>query len=128
MDIPLIPVSVGELYDKYSILEIKLDKITDNLKSTYLNKEYDLLTPIIKKYELNRNIYIMLKEANLVLWNTEDKLREKEALGVFDQEFIELSRSVYRNNDLRSEIKNTINKICDSQLNEIKSYTNYQNQ
>lgn len=70
----------------------------------------------------------MLKDTNLILWNTEDKLRKKEALGEFDKEFIELSRSVYRNNDIRSEIKNTINKICESQLNEIKSYTNYQNQ
>mgnify|MGYP001298270482 CR=1 FL=1 len=125
MDIPLVPISVGELYDKYSILEIKLSKITDNKKLSYIQKEYNMLENIVKKYKLRPKMYEMLKEANLILWRTEDKLREKEKYNTFDREFIELARSVYKNNDLRHKIKQTINMIFDSEITEIKSYSTY---
>lgn len=125
MDIPLVPISVGELYDKYSILEIKLSKITDNKKLSYIQKEYNMLEKIVKKYKLRPKMYEMLKEANLILWRTEDKLREKEKYNTFDREFIELARSVYKNNDLRHKIKQTINMIFDSEITEIKSYSTY---
>lgn len=128
MDPPLIPVSIGELFDKYSILEIKLDKIIDNCKSTRINNEYNMLTPLIQKYEINQNIYKLLKNINLKLWNIENQLRNKESLEEFDSEFIELARSVYFNNDKRAEIKKTINAMFNSPIYEVKSYTNYQNQ
>ena len=121
----LLPVSIGELYDKYTILQIKLDKIQDIEKRKFLIKEYNLLSSEIEKYPLDETIIIELKEINLILWNIEDKIREKEQDKCFDNSFIELARSVYKNNDRRNIVKNKISIKFHSDLMDIKSYTEY---
>lgn len=124
-NICLLPVSIGELYDKYTILQIKLDKIQDIEKRKFLIKEYNLLSSEIEKYPLDEAIIIELKEINLILWNIEDKIREKEQDKCFDDSFIELARSVYKNNDRRNIVKNKISIKFHSDLMDIKSYTEY---
>lgn len=124
-NICLLPVSIGELYDKYTILQIKLDKIQDIEKRKFLIKEYNLLSSEIEKYPLDEAIIIELKEINLILWNIEDKIREKEQDNCFDNSFIELARSVYKNNDRRNIVKNKISIKFHSDLMDIKSYTEY---
>lgn len=124
-NICLLPVSIGELYDKYTILQIKLDKIQDIEKRKFLIKEYNLLSSEIEKYPLEETIIIELKEINLILWNIEDKIREKEQDKCFDDLFIELARSVYKNNDRRNIVKNKISIKFHSDLMDIKSYTEY---
>jgi hypothetical protein len=115
-----IPVSVGELLDKISILEIK-SMFTNNeyvLKELEdLNQIKNTLTQFTLKY-MNE-----LREVNLKLWKIEDKLRQKEKLQEFDTEFIELARSVYITNDKRAEVKRKINELCDSEFKEIKIYS-----
>jgi len=117
-----VPISFGELYDKYSILQIKKEKIKDPTKLIYINREIDYLQPFIDKYiipeELKNNIMYINKE----LWEIEDNIREKENLREFDNEFITLARAVYITNDKRSIIKNNINVFLDSEIKEIKSY------
>tara|TARA_B100000902_G_C27221507_1_gene869944 strand:+ start:143 stop:526 length:384 start_codon:yes stop_codon:yes gene_type:complete len=124
-NICLLPVSIGELYDKYTILQIKLDKIQDIEKRKFLIKEYNLLSSEIEKHPLEETIIIELKEINLILWNIEDKIREKEQDKCFDDLFIELARSVYKNNDRRNIVKNKISLKFHSDLMDIKSYTEY---
>lgn len=124
-NICLLPVSIGELYDKYTILQIKLDKIQDIEKRKFLIKEYNLLSSEIEKYPLEETIIIELKDINLILWNIEDKIREKEQDKCFDNSFIELARSVYKNNDCRNIVKNKISLKFHSDLMDIKSYTEY---
>jgi len=121
----LLPVSIGELYDKYTILQIKLDKIQDIEKRNFLIKEYNLLSSEIEKFPLEETIIIELKKINLILWNVEDKIREKEQDKCFDNSFIELARSVYKNNDRRNIVKNMISLKFHSDLMDIKSYTEY---
>jgi hypothetical protein len=117
-----VPISFGELYDKYSILQIKKEKIKDHTKLIYINREIDYLQPFIDKYvipeELKNNIMYINKE----LWEIEDNIREKENLREFDNEFITLARAVYITNDKRSIVKNNINVFLDSEIKEIKSY------
>lgn len=117
-----VPISFGELYDKYSILQIKKEKIKDHTKLIYINREINYLQPFIDKYiipeELKNNIMYINKE----LWEIEDNIREKENLREFDNEFITLARAVYITNDKRSIIKNNINVFLDSEIKEIKSY------
>jgi len=124
-NICLLPVSIGELYDKYTILQIKLDKIQDIEKRKFLIKEYNLLSSEIEKFPLEETIIIELKKINLILWNVEDKIREKEQDKCFDNSFIELARSVYKNNDRRNIVKNKISLKFHSDLMDIKSYTEY---
>ena len=124
-NICLLPVSIGELYDKYTILQIKLDKIQDIEKRKFLIKEYNSLSSEIEKYPLEETIIIELKDINLILWNIEDKIREKEQDKCFDNSFIELARSVYKNNDRRNIVKNKISIKFHSDLMDIKSYTEY---
>ena len=122
-----IHVSVGELFDKYSILEIKLIKIKDVHKLKLVFKELKLLEPQIQKYKLDSEIYDKLKIINTKLWNIEDKIRIKESLQEFDNEFIQLARDVYFSNDVRSSIKKNINMIFKSEIIEVKEYVNYKN-
>jgi len=124
-NICLLPVSIGELYDKYTILQIKLDKIQDIEKRKFLIKEYNLLSSEIEKFPLEETIISELKEINFILWNIEDKIREKEQNKCFDDLFIELARSVYKNNDRRNIVKNKISIKFHSDLMDIKSYTEY---
>ena len=124
-DILKVPISVGELFDKFSILEIKQSKITDTNKLEKINKEIGVLKPLISNYDISFNVYNKLKEINLKLWDIEDKLRIKESKKEFDDEFIKLARSVYFSNDIRGDRKREINKIFNSELEEVKDYVDY---
>ena len=123
-----ISVSLGELVDKISILQIKRKNIKDKAKEKLINKELSLLEKSLKD-SLNDNLIIKyldeLIKINSKLWTIEDDLRENERKKIFDQDFIELARSVYLTNDKRSRIKLEINKKFGSQIIEVKSYTKY---
>ena len=125
----LSEVSVGELLDKISILEIKLEKISDKSSLEQLKKEYKILkknqNSTIKLEGKIKDLFKSLKNINLKLWNVEDKLRICEKNKEFGKEFIELAREVYFNNDKRSKIKSDINKALDSNIVEIKQYASY---
>lgn len=124
-----IPVSFGELIDKLTILEIKKSKITDNEKLKNIQLEFELLN---KKYQTKLKdtkelqvFYDALLEVNHKLWKIEDKIRILENSKEFNEEFIDLARSVYKSNDERFAIKNEINKTFDSEIQEQKEYENY---
>ena len=120
-----IPVSVGELFDKFSILKIKFNKITDISKQQLVLKELELLKPYLQPYNLDTKIYEKLKTVNNELWIIEDQLRIKESIQEFDQEFIQLARKVYLTNDKRATIKKNINIQFQSEIIEVKNYMNY---
>jgi len=122
-----IEVSNGELVDKLTILEIKLNKITDKSKLINISKEYNLLKLAMNSAGLDSESeeYKQLMKVNLLLWNIEDKIRIKESKQEFDDEFISLARSVYFENDKRSEIKKRINLLSGSALIEEKQYVDY---
>ena len=124
-----IPVSFGELIDKLTILEIKKSKITENEKLKNIQLEFELLN---KKYQTKLKdtkelqvFYDALLEVNHKLWKIEDKIRILENNKEFNEEFIDLARSVYKSNDERFAIKNEINKTFDSEIQEQKEYENY---
>ncbi len=125
----LTEISAGELLDKMTILEIKLDKIRDKENLLEISKEYESLKETkksnIKLTKDLENLIIQLKEINLKLWDFEDKTRICEKNKDFGQTFINLSRSVYLNNDKRANIKSKINKMLGSNIKEIKQYVNY---
>ena len=125
----LTEISAGELLDKIAILEIKLVKIKDKENLLEINKEYESLKETknsnIKLTKNLEKLIIQLKEINLKLWDIEDKKRICEKNKDFGQAFVDLSRSVYLNNDKRANIKSEINKILDSNIREIKKYANY---
>tara|TARA_B100000614_G_C14164493_1_gene334190 strand:- start:26 stop:418 length:393 start_codon:yes stop_codon:yes gene_type:complete len=121
-------ISLGELLDKISILEIKLKKIKDKSKIFHIKKEYNILLKIKKKVKVNKKVniyYKKLKEVNNSLWNIEDKIRLHEKLKKFDKKFILLARRVYFTNDKRSKIKLSINMSMNSNIIEMKSYSKY---
>jgi hypothetical protein len=122
-----IEVSIGEIVDKLSILQIKKDNITDEVKLENINKEYVYLHEIVfSQLKINYNDdYSKLLDVNKSLWIIEDKLRDKERDKSFDDDFIQLSRSVYFTNDKRAEIKKEINITYGSLFVEEKSYSNY---
>ena len=121
-----VPISVGELIDKITILEIKKNKLK-NLKLKNILKELSFLRAVLEKNSIfiPDAIYFELKSTNLKLWDIEDKIRIKEKNKEFDNEFIELARSVYLNNDRRSETKKELNIIFNSEIIEEKSYEKY---
>ena len=114
-----IPVSTGELLDKITILEIK-SLFTSNPYVSKELKELNQIKSTLTQYTLEYEV--KLKEVNQKLWKIEDKLREKEKLQEFDEEFIELARSVYITNDLRAAIKKKINEETQSSYQEVKLY------
>jgi hypothetical protein len=121
-----IPVSIGELFDKITILEIKSNRISDTKKLFYVNKEYNLLNKIALKVDQNysKNLnYKKLKKINDFLWDIEDGKRQHEKDQKFDKKFIYLARQVYLNNDERARIKLSINKKYNSQIVEVKSHS-----
>jgi len=126
-----IPVSVGELVDKLTILEIKLEEIDDKFKRMIITKEYYLLKNLFDSLKNEHssldNFKTKLYEINRDLWEIEDKIREKEALESFDNEFIQLARLVYLTNDQRFLVKNQINKEFYSYIQEQKSYRYLEN-
>ena len=121
-----VPISVGELIDKITILEIKKDKLK-NLKLKNILKELSFLRAVLEKNSIfiPDAIYFQLKSINLKLWDIEDKIRIKEKNKEFDNEFIKLARSVYLNNDRRSETKKELNIMFNSEIIEEKSYEKY---
>ena len=120
------PISIGELVDKITILEIKKNKL-QNSKLKNVLKELSFLRKLMEKHqiEITDNLFTELKEINLTLWNIEDQIRIKEKNKEFDNIFIELARSVYFTNDKRSEIKKRINRLSNSEITEEKSYAEY---
>ena len=122
----LAPISIGELIDKITILEIKQIYMTGT-KLKNINKEMKLLKNILQDKNLEINIALIknLKNINKNLWEIEDKIRIKESKQEFDEEFIKLARSVYIENDKRASIKKEINQKYNSDLVEEKSYKNY---
>ena len=125
----LVEVSVGELLDKISILEIKKDRIKDSDKLKFINDEYEIL-----KSELEKNIkideklakfFVALKNVNSKLWIIEDDKRKCENESNFGEDFIRLSRDVHFLNDTRAKIKLDINNHTGSKIKEIKEYTGY---
>ena len=120
-----IEVSNGEVLDKLSILEIKSRKITDQSKLVNVENERKVLIPVYALIATNSEIeskFMELIQVNTTLWEIEDKIRVKETSEQFDQEFIELARSVYKQNDIRARIKKEINLLSNSILIEEKSY------
>ena len=125
----LVEVSVGELLDKISILEIKKEKIKDSDKLIFINDEYLVLTKqldenIALKDDLKK-LYEELKAINAKLWDIEDNKRMCEKNSDFGENFIKLSRDVHFLNDDRAKIKLAINNKTGSKIKEIKQYTNY---
>ena len=120
------PISIGELVDKITILEIKKNKL-QNSKLENVFKELSFLRKLMAKHqiEITDDLFTQLKEINLKLWNIEDQIRIKEKKKEFDNIFIELARSVYFTNDTRSEIKKRINRLSNSEITEEKSYAEY---
>ena len=125
----LSEISAGELLDKISILEIKLEKIQDKESHEEINKEYRILKEAqnlnIKITENVKYLLNELKKINQNLWDIEDKLRICEKNKDFGKDFIELAREVYLNNDKRAKIKSEINKKLGSNIKEIKQYVSY---
>lgn len=124
------PISVGELLDKLSILSIKKNRLTNPDKLFQVEKEFSYLYQLsepflgVKDYF---NLYDDLVLVNTKLWDIEDKIRVCEKNKKFDDEFIELARSVYYTNDDRFELKNKINLLSNSEIQEQKSYEDYKN-
>ena len=125
----LVEVSVGELLDKISILEIKKEKIKDEKNLKFINDEYkilkDELDQNIKSDEKLEKLFQSLKEINSKLWVIEDDKRLCEKNSDFGEKFIKLSRDVHFLNDVRAKIKLEINNHTGSKIKEIKEYTNY---
>ena len=124
-----VPVSVGEVLDKITILQIKLAHIYDAAKRVNVQNELDALLPLVASDAFTTNqmqgLVAELKAVNEALWDIEDDIREKEAAKSFDAEFIKLARAVYVTNDKRAEIKKQINLATGSALVEEKSYESY---
>ena len=129
MNTPNIPISWGELFDKKTILQIKLKKLKTKSALKNVKTEHDQLSTIFNK-NFSKNINAKklisdLKKVNQKLWDIEDLIRDKERNKTFDNDFIKLARSVYFTNDDRSRIKRNINETFGSELIEEKSYTDY---
>ena len=125
----IVEVSIGELLDKISILEIKQEKIKDPEKLKFINNEHSILKDQLEKNvksddKLN-NLYQSLKEINAKLWVIEDNKRQHEKDKDFGEKFIKLSRDVHFLNDDRAKIKLKINTYTGSKIKEIKEYTSY---
>lgn len=125
-----VEVSTGELVDKLSILEIKLLNIKDKDKIKNIYKELEALNPyfqdLVDEYGIKlKNLYTKISNINKTLWDIEDAIRDKEKAEEFDEEFVELARSVYIVNDQRAAVKKEINLLTKSELVEEKSYSDY---
>lgn len=124
-----IPVSIGELLDKLSILEIKSERIEDKEKLINILREKDLLQQFAQEWLSDTGdiarLYRRLKQVNNQLWEIEDRIRNYERKQDFGRDFIETARAVYHQNDIRAAIKKEINLLLNSELVEEKSYQAY---
>jgi uncharacterized protein DUF6165 len=129
MTTPIVQVSWGELIDKMTILEIKEQRLTSPEAVANVRRELATLVSVAHDILLQRpdlaSIKKQLRSVNEALWDIEDKMRAKEAAKSFDQQFVDLARSVYLNNDKRGNLKRQINALLDSELVEEKQYTPY---
>ena len=125
-----VEISIGEFFDKVTILEIKKERISDEAKLVNVNNELDALNLLLGSLSFSRadveNEIKELKEINEKIWVIEDDIRDKEAAKEFDERFIELGRAVYFTNDRRAEVKRLINQKLGSDFVEEKSYQKYQ--
>ena len=125
-----LEISIGEFFDKITILEIKKERISDPEKLININNELDALNNLLNNLPFSRDDVEKevdeLKTINEELWVIEDDIRDKESKKTFDQGFIELARSVYFTNDRRSDVKRDINIKLGSDFVEEKSYEEYQ--
>jgi len=121
-----IPVSIGELADKLSILEIKAERIDDAGKRAHVQVEKDgleaLWAPLVEQQAELSALMAELRAINERMWDVQDALRAKEAAQAFDAEFVELARSVAHHNGERIQVKNTINRLAGSRFIEEKQY------
>ena len=124
-----LPASIGELFDKITILEIKKLKIKDKTKLKIVNQELTMLKKVVLTKKINRrkltSTIKKLKNINLQLWNVEDKLRVFEKNKSFKKDFVSYARKVYHMNDKRAFLKNEINIKTNSLISEVKSYEEY---
>ena len=124
-----VEISIGEFFDKITILEIKRERIKDAAKLENVSKELDALNSLLQQLPFSREDVAgevaELKGINEKLWEIEDDIREKESKKSFDEGFIELARAVYFTNDRRSEVKRDINLKLGSEFVEEKSYEEY---
>ena len=124
-----IEVSNGEIIDKYTILLIKSEQIRDPEKVKLVLAEAKVLTPYVEQMEAQwpaiTPLLGQLMRVNESLWDTEDKIRQKDKDQEFDAEFIDLARQVYRTNDARAHLKSLINSCTGSDIREVKSYVEY---
>ena len=123
----LVPVSVGELVDKVTILNIKKKMITDPAKLANISRELEALLAVCKQHGVDPGDKETkdLERINLVLWKIEDDIRDKEKAKTFDKEFVELARAVYVTNDERFRAKAVVNEKYGSTFREEKSYKEY---
>jgi hypothetical protein len=124
-----VEIAAGELIDKITILEIKLDQIEDAAKRANIRREYEQLSAVFHEHispsdELAQ-LTAALKGANQELWQIEDDIRERERMKDFDPEFVALARAVYQTNDRRAALKREINALLQSSIFEEKSYAAY---
>lgn len=130
MSLPLVPVSIGELVDKITILAIKMERITDASKLANVGREHHELSKVWDGFDRSNpevgSVQDQLKAVNEELWGIEDDIRRKEAAQAFDDEFIRLARAVYVTNDRRAALKRKMNELMGSVLVEEKSYEDYQ--
>jgi hypothetical protein len=126
---PLIPVSWGELLDKITILQIKRERLTGAAALANVARELDALgaiaAPVLTDDRMATDLTEKLKQLNETLWEIEDRIRDKEAAGAFDADFIALARAVYKRNDERAALKKQLNLQLASGLVEEKSYKSY---
>jgi hypothetical protein len=126
----LVEISVGDLFDKITILNIKLKKITDSEKLINISKELEVLNEQSKKVNVSdkkalTDLTVKLQNINEELWDIENHKRECEAKKDFGESFIKLSRDVHFKNDIRAEIKKEINLLSNSNIVEEKEYSKY---
>jgi hypothetical protein len=120
-----IPVSLGELVDKITILEIKQERITDAVKLVNVVHELELLRSVLENLpptNVDYSLMVELKDINRTQWDVEEKLRMHEANGDFGPSFVNLARSAYRTNDRRMNVKRKINELSGSKIQEEKSH------
>lgn len=123
-----VPISVGELIDKISILMVKKQKVTDEKKLTYVKNELEILNKRAEVFFENTDTIENLNKlisVNSELWDVEDEIRDFESKQKFEEGFVETARKVYKLNDARFELKNRINEINNSTIREVKNYKKY---
>jgi len=121
----LVPISLGELYDKISILEIKIANINSPEKIANVAKEYKELREVAEKYPIDEDLYKQLREVNQEIWDIEDGIRKEERNKDWGEDFIQFARGVYFTNDKRAALKKEINTKYGSEIVEEKSYEEY---